>query len=368
MLITIIGGTGALGSYFAYKLSKTEHNVSIIGRKNSQNLKQIAEVGLSVKTSNETDFIPRSSFQYVGAYNYSVFNITQDLLIVSLKQPNFNLRIAQQIMSLTDNHSIIGIISNGLPFYFLQSLNISNKTYIEAVDLQGEMSQTLQTRQIVTIIPIMGAHLESPGRVNITTVTHKIKVEIGSKNETIVEPITQVFNHANINAIPNYHINKAILEKLQFALSINVMSALLDQSNGDVFEAPVTQSYIRYVIKFVNNLAENLGIENLRKFEQFKQSNISKLHFSSMHQDFKTGNFPEVKVIISAPIELAHYFQENGSKTISTKPLEIVEELIIAKSHNISILQSQIEAIYRESTLLLEESLEILGDGNIQYN
>lgn len=118
MQITIFGGTGSLGAYFAYRLVNAGHNVSIIGRENSLNLKQMTEVGLTIKFSNETVFIPSSNFRYVGSYNHSALTVKQDLVIVSLKQPNFDISVAKQIMNLTDNHSIIGVISNGLPFYF----------------------------------------------------------------------------------------------------------------------------------------------------------------------------------------------------------------------------------------------------------
>jgi ketopantoate reductase len=173
MRITIFGGTGSLGAYFAYRLVKAQHNVTIIGRDNSSNLKQIAEVGLTIKFHNETVFLPHSNFGYVGSYNYSLLNIRQDLVIISLKQPSFDINIAHQVMNLTGNASVIAVISNGLPFYFLSGLNLTSKNHIEAVDPNGEILRLMQNRQIMTIMPLMGSNIESPGVIKVVNPQEK---------------------------------------------------------------------------------------------------------------------------------------------------------------------------------------------------
>ncbi|MGB4192119.1 MAG: 2-dehydropantoate 2-reductase N-terminal domain-containing protein [Rickettsiales bacterium] len=372
MLITIIGGTGAIGSYFAYNLAAAGNQVSIVGKEHSKNLQQISESGLTLKTDNGIYFTPNLNFTYIGAYNYSSLVTKQDLLIVSLKQTDFNLEIAKQIVNLTDEHSMIGFISNGIPFYFLKYTSLANKTHLQTIDPEGEINQILSSRNIITIIPLMGSHLESPAVVKITTPLSKIKVDVGSQftNEESLELINQIFDKANINSNYNKNISKAILEKLQFALSINVMSALLNQTNGYVFEAKENQNYILYVIKFVNNLAQNLGIHNLRNYDTFKLANISKLHFSSMHKDMMDCKTPEVKSIISAPLELAYYFQEQGMMHLSTKPLEAAQELILTKNFDIFPSSKQIESIYAESILALKEenitSIEFNNSGLIK--
>jgi len=96
--------------------------VNIIGKENSLNLKQIAESGLTLEFHNETAFIPSYNFGFIGSYDGSILTIKQDLVIVSLKQPSLDIKIANQIMNITDENSVIGVISNGLPFYFLSNL------------------------------------------------------------------------------------------------------------------------------------------------------------------------------------------------------------------------------------------------------
>ncbi len=358
MQITIFGGTGSIGAYFAYRLVKALHNVTIIGRDNSPNLKQIAEIGLTIKFHNETVFVPNSDFAYVGAYNYSTLTVKQDLVIISLKQPTFDITIAQQLINLTDSHSIVGIISNGLPFYFLANFNLGSKTHMEAVDPDGKINQLMQSRQIMTVIPLMGSNIESAGIVKVANHQDKIKTFVGGKfiDQAGLNLISQAFNNSLIPNTISADINKILLEKLQFALAVNVMSALLDQVNGQVFQSESNQNYIRYVITFVNSLAKTLGVENLRDYSVFRALNISEARYSSMHEDITNGKIPEVKVIISAPLELAYHF----NVPVPTKPLELVNELLLAKSNHIPVSLEQIHEIYNEAEL----ALEILGSNN----
>jgi ketopantoate reductase len=173
MQIAIFGGTGSIGAYFAYRLAKAQHNVTIIGRDNSENLKQIAAIGLTIQFHNETVFLPHSTFNFIGAYNYSLLNIKQDMVIVCLKQPNFDVIIAEQIMNLTDAYSAIGIISNGLPFNFLADFNLSSKAHIEATDPEGKILQLMQTREVMNIIPLMGSNTISPGVIKVVNPQNK---------------------------------------------------------------------------------------------------------------------------------------------------------------------------------------------------
>lgn len=360
MKVTIFGGTGSIGAYFAYRLASFKHNVTIIGRESSENLKQIEEVGLTIKFYNETVFAPSSMFTYVGGYNATTLNSTQDFIIVSLKQPNFDFNIAQQIKSLTDNNSIIGVISNGLPFYFLSNFNLGGKDCIESVDAEGKIHQLMQDRKIITIMPLMGSNIESPGAIKVVNIPERIKTFIGG-DVKVSELVSDVLNKALIPNNVSENISKLMLEKLQFALAINVMSALLNKFNGQVFQSEENQDYVRYVIVFVDHLAKALGIEKLRDYQAFKALNISEARYSSMHEDFVKGRTPEIKVIVSSPLELAHHF----NISISTKPIELVESLLLAKVDNIMPSIEKIQEIYDESKLALDArgiEINMLGE------
>jgi ketopantoate reductase len=351
MQVTILGGTGSLGAYFAYHLVKSSHNVTIIGKENSLNLKQIAETGLTLEFCNETVFVPNYSFGFIGSYKNSILTIKQDLVIVSLKQPSLDIKIANQIMNITDENSVIGVISNGLPFYFLSNLNLRFKAHIEAVDLTGEILQLMHTRKIITIMPIMGSNIVAPGVIKVISPPDKIKTIIGAKfiDQMKLELISKAFDDAQIKSTVSNKISKNLLENLEFSLAVNVMSALLDKHNGQVFQDEENQVYIKYVIEFVNNLGNALGIKDLRDYDIFKSLNISEARYSSMHEDYKNAKVPEIKVIVSAPLELSSYL----NLTFPTKPLEIIEELLFFKANNNSVSLEKIQEIYYESELAI---------------
>lgn len=250
-------------------------------------------------------------------------------------------------------------------FIFLAEFNLTSKTYIEAVDGGGEIFQLMQTRQLMTIMPLMGSNIVSPGVIKVVNPQNKIKTFVGGKliDQNKLELISQTLNNSLIPNTISPDINKNFLEKLQFALAINVMSALLDQFNGQVFKSESNQNYVHYIIQFVANLAKALGIENLRDYNAFKALNISEMRYSSMHEDIANGKIPEVKIIISAPLEIAYHF----NLTISTKPLEFVESLMFVKSNNISISLEQIQELNYEVKLALNETevpINILGENS----
>lgn len=236
--IAVIGGTGAVGSYFSTQLTNHPYTeVSIIGRRDSQNLSAVTENGLTLKTSEGEKVFPRSTFHSIDAVGHE----KQDMIIVSLKQPDMTISIAQHIMGLAHGSSIIGFIGNGLPFYFLEGLAVEGKDHIESVDAQGEIISQFKNAQIIGIQPIIAAEILSPGKVQITRPWSKVSVVIGALRKPLdLTLVAALFNASGIPTTVTESIHKIIMEKQQFALAINVLSALLEKTIGEVFDDPNT--------------------------------------------------------------------------------------------------------------------------------
>ena len=345
MEITVFGGTGNLGSYFSANLAG-KSKLKIIGRKNSNNLNHIKKHGIELKFPDKILNIPQEQFNYIGEFHSSAISNKQDLVIVSLKQPDFNMDVAQQIYNITDNNSAIGIISNGLAFNFLYDLKHNQPDpHIESVDPKGEILKILKNRQLFTIIPLMGGNTQSPGIINIINSSNNIRCFIGGNkiDQNMLLKINTIFNEANIHSEMESEINKRILEKLQFALSINTISALLNKHIETVFYDELNRKYILYVTKFIKLLAEALSIKNMRSYKEFIANDLQEPRYSSFHDDIANHKTPEINVIVSAPIELA----KRLTLAISIKPLEMLEEMLTQKSHNITITDQEISNFYR---------------------
>lgn len=361
--ITIIGGTGAVGAYFAKQFLTTGHYVSIIGKKNSDSLNYINKNGLTLMTSEGTQNITKTDFHYVGDFENFPKEEKQNLVIISLKQYDMNDEIARKIVEITNDNSLIGVIANGIPFYFLRNQNF-NKKFFNCIDSQGKIEKQLGNRQIVGIQPVIASQVISPGIINITRPLTAITVALGTpENNRLekVEELNMVFNMAGIKTTVTKTLQRNILEKLQFSLSINTLSAIMEKNIGDVFDSKETQPLIAYSIKLINQISNSLGLGELRNYEQFKSIFITKEHFSSLFHDMKKGKFVEVEGIIGTTVELVEFLTHhhiNKSHFLDLKPLILLKKLLNQKCNKIEINGEQLIALFESCQLALASEIK----------
>lgn len=364
--ITIIGGTGAVGAYFCKQLVQDDHCVSIIGKANSPHLKQIQMDGPKLITSEGTGIMPAKKFNYIGDLAHFPKQYIQDLVIVSLKQYDLSVDIVKQILEITDEHSIIGIIANGLPFYFLRGLNLSKK-YLECVDEGGKIAQLLENRQIIGIQPIIASRIVSPGVIHISRDLTKITVTLGSPEQRItrkMQDLHALFTRAKIATVMTEDgLHKNILEKQQFSLSINTLSGIMKKTIGEIFDSEETQPLIIYSITLINQMAMALNVGALRNYTQFKAIAITKSHFSSLYHDLQEGKPGEVKAIVDALIELAEFLKDNNPLAIpipDLEPLKVLKSLL-TQARTTEASHSQLMKLFdscRTSLSTLAENVE----------
>lgn len=358
--IAIIGGTGSVGAYFAKQLVSAGHCVSIIGRVNSRNLRQIQMKGLTLITSDGKLNIPATEFNYIGDLNHFPNTETQDLVIICLKQFDMSAEIAKKVSEITNGNSLIGIVSNGLPFYFMRGLNFTKK-YLDTIDSGGQITQLLNDRQIMGIQPVIASKVVSPGLVHIIRPLTTITVTLGfpeNFSSRKIEELQELFNKANIKTtVTVTGLRKNILEKLQFALSINTLSAILEKNIGNIFDSEETQILIIYSIKLINQIALRLDLGTLRSYEQFKLITVTKEHFSSLYHDIKEGKPGEVKAIVDATIELVQFLENNNRHEVpmpDVKPLEILRHLLNQKAKNIEVNTLQLTKLFEACHVSLD--------------
>ena len=347
--ITIFGGLGAIGSYFTMQLVDAGHEVTIIGREESEHLKYTENRGLTLFTSEGIKTIPANKFKYIGTFNATLS--PQDLIIVSLKQPDLNLEAAQQIKHLTKQDTIVAIIANGLPFYFMQGLDIGPKKNLNSVDPNSKIINCLQNNNLIGIQPFIAAEIADLGAVKISRPLDKISVVIGSpidpKSKHLVKVAT-IFQNAKINTtICKDKMHKNVLEKLQFALSVNVLSALMARPIDEIFIDPQAQPLIEYVIKLLETIAVGTKVGNLRDYQQFKKLPISKGHYSSLYKDIINHKSNESAAIIGATLELAEYIKtRNDVELPNLQALRYLQQLLERKSQGEKLSKADLDKLF----------------------
>lgn len=327
--ITIVGGTGAVGGYIASKLLSNSQ-LSIIGRSGSPHLLKIQSEGLVVKTSTGDKKTAPTRFKFVGE-DFNKITEKQDFIIVCLKQPHMTAEIAQQIISISDSKTLIAFVSNGVPFFFMNGLN-QKKDHIHSIDYNGKIAHLFKNRNIIFLHPIIASWVKSPGVIEVLTPEDRINFFIAPifSTSSNLEILAQVLNISGIKTeVTDTSAHKIILEKLQFALAINIMSGLLSKSNGDIFYDPELQSFIKYIILLTNSIGKAFNVEGLRGYEQFKKIKITRTHFSSFYHDLKAEKSSEGQGFANATLELLGYIQsQHLGEVPDLSPLLILKSLI----------------------------------------
>ncbi|USO02352.1 MAG: ketopantoate reductase family protein [Alphaproteobacteria bacterium] len=321
--ISIVGGAGAVGSYFSTKLTSCDNEVSIIG-KAEKNLKYIKKHGLKVKTSEGLIHLKPQRFCYVGNLLDAQLPY-QDIVIVSLKQPDVTLKVAKQLKRLSNKETIFIFIGNGLPFYFLKDLRLTKK-HLDCIDSDGKIERLFQDNIIFGMQPFIAAKKTFTGETEITRPFDKISVIIGSsQNSKALQKIYEVFEKATI-PIKTENFHKMTLEKLQFALAINTLSAIMEKTTGEVFEDPNAQSFIKYTINILQEISDKINAGHLRDYQTFKVLPITKGHYSSMYNDLKQNRSIEKAAILDATLELCELL---NLKNLA--PLKRLQAILAAK-------------------------------------
>jgi ketopantoate reductase len=332
----LIVGPGGVGAYFVRMLSHKGADFRAVVSSFGKHSTQIAAHGLRVITSVGESIIPSDYFSKALPLDSS-----QDVVLISIKQPNLDVKLIEGVLSSIKAHGIIAIISNGLPFYFPNGLSIQGKTHLDAVDPGGWLQQMTAAECIVGVLPVIASHISEPGVVNINRPLNKISVTIGSPENTNcnldrVEHFTQLLREAGLNIIVTKNLHLEILKKEQFSLAVLTQSALFNKTLGEIYESQEYHPFMKYSIELVNYLAQQLGIGALRSYEEMMAIPITKAHYASMCTDINEDKIPEVKVILHTVMELADHFE-----VPCTKPMQLMNTFLQNRidDHMISALQ-----------------------------
>jgi 2-dehydropantoate 2-reductase len=349
--IAIIGGVGAVGAYFSAKLVKSS-NLSILGRKHSAHLSQIQKDGLTVITSSGKTTTLAAYFSYVGE-SYTDISRLQDIVFLSLKQPDITAGVAAQILRISAPDALIVFVGNGIPPFFMQGLE-QPKTHIEAVDPGGKIAQLFSSCSVVLLCPTIAANIQSCGVVKVSRPEEKIKVSLATTSMVRpknLERLLRLLNAAGIaTEISDGQAHRMVLEKLQFALSVNMMSGVLNKPLGDIFYAPEFQPLLRYIVAVIGAVGDALKIKGVRSYEQFAKTEVTRTHFSSFYKDLVAGKTTEANAFLGATLELADFTRSQELGTLpDLSPLLKLKALVDKRIDGGVISDEELQVLLRSA-------------------
>jgi ketopantoate reductase len=354
--VVLIGGTGAVGSYFALKLSENSHNlVSIIGRERSDRLFSVQKDGFRIIASDGMYHISPKKFSFIGN-KYNSVQI-QDVIIVTLKQYDLTEEVAEQIRSISDENTLIGIVSNGIPFFFPYGLE-RNRKLISNLDEGGRLRDAFKDRKVFYIEPYMGAEVVDLNSTRIYLPLSQISVNLAQVSENIkkgeVLALNRMLSSSGIK-VKNLErkFQEYILEKLEYTLSVELIATLTESTSYEVFDNKNYEFYQRYVNDLIGSIGEYVGIKKLRSFESFKNLNVVKGFSSSLDSDHKVGENKEINLILDSTIEIAENMNKNRKENyINIEPLRRIKNFFKKKGDkNYKFLEKQLLEDLRNTIL-----------------
>ena len=157
MINICIFGAGAIGGYLGCCLSKAGANVSLIAR--GAHKEAIENNGLTL-ISNESS----ENFNLKVTDNPNDLN-TQDYIILAVKAHAIS-NIVTSLQPLLNNKTTVLSAVNGLPWWYFYKANSQTKlenSYIESVDPNGLIWDTIDPKRALGCVVYPACEIEKPG-------------------------------------------------------------------------------------------------------------------------------------------------------------------------------------------------------------
>ncbi len=276
MKISIIG-SGAMGSLFGGKLSKSGEDV-ILYDVNEAHINRVNQKGLSIHSTATGETL----VVYPRATKDPEETRGSDIFIIFVKSTITEL-VVKQFSSFADNSSIVITLQNGL----------GNEEIIRNI-MGKEMVAAGVTSQ--------GATFLGPGEINHAGngPTHLC---MSDKHNEKLKPFVETLNKAGFEADIEDNIENLVWSKLIINVGINALTAITNLENGRLLEFQDLKSIMDDLVAEGVAVAAKKGVtltfpDPLQTV--FDVAGKTAKNRSSMLQDFDRGNRTEIDFINGA--------------------------------------------------------------------
>ncbi len=282
-------GIGGVGGYVGAKLAAHYHgtdNVKIIFFARGENEAAIKNNGLKLITGNEEIICQPSVVTSV------VEEIGQaDLIICCVK--NYNLDESIRLLKPAVKQSTI----------FLPLLN--------GLDAPQKIKKIYPYATVADGCIYLVARLIAPGIVQQFGNTNQLWFGMSGKRNADFEMIESVISAAGINVAYTQEIEQVCWEKYFLISTIATLTSYLDASIGDVLN---NGNYKEMLLGLMGELLQTAIANGVTLPVDIVEKTISKLSampyasITSMHADFKKGNFTELSSLTGYVVSLARQY------------------------------------------------------------
>lgn len=300
--------------------------ISILGKSGSNSLLAMQTRGIKLYTrrNGQQEIIEIQPNEFFVTGNVLAIP-TQDHIFVSTKTYSYDETLLESIQVLQKEKSNVIFGQNGIPWWFLPSLAMTNRDVGVAIEsgrlhfsqMNNRFAQAIGLENTIgCVLNIACKGVENPDggySYFLSTPIENISIPLDRatrSHDNRLLNLQRIFRNAGINtACREGDIFLEVLLKLQINEAINGLSTITGETIGEMMEDAGRRNLIFALAAEVNEAALRLLGKPLRNNERlFFRLESSFPHLTSMATDFNSGKQLEIDSIYHEPIELAECF------------------------------------------------------------
>ena len=293
----LIAGAGAIGAYIGARMAQAGFDVTLFAR--GPHLRAMQERGVQVKSS-EGDFVARptiaSSLSDVGPV---------DVVFLGVKAHGLP-QLAPQLSPVLGPDTTVVSTQNGIPWWYFQGFGGEwEGLRLERVDPGGVISSAIEARRVVGSIVYFSTEITAPGVIQHIEGN---RISLGEPDGTRSDrsrQIAEALIASGLRCPVSTRLRHEIWVKAMGNASFNPVSALTRATLAQMIRDPGVCSVIRNIMREVEAVAQNLGMELPVSIDQ-RIAGAEKVgeHKTSMLQDLEAGRPLELEALVGAVVEL----------------------------------------------------------------
>ena len=328
MINICIFGAGAIGGYLGCCLSKAGANVSLIAR--GAHKEAIEKDGLTLILNEDSE-----NFNLKVTDNTNDLN-TQDYIILAVKAHAIS-NIVTSLQPLLNNKTTVLSAVNGLPWWYFYKANSQTKlenSYIESVDPNGLIWDTIDPKRALGCVVYPACEIEKPGVIKHIKGNRFSLGEPDGVNSERLKILSNLLIAGGLKAPQKKRIRDEIWIKLWGNCSFNPLSAITGASLDVIGNDQGSRMLITQLMEECQNVGQALGIKfNVSIEDRINGATSIIGHKPSTRQDIEMKRPLEIDPIMSAIIEI-------GQKlNIPTPMLKNINAILKLKADYLGLYQ-----------------------------
>ena len=298
MKICVVGA-GSIGGLLGVKLHNLGEDVTLIAR--GAHLAAIRNDGLKLLMN---DGAVETAVGVKATDNMGELE-THDLVILGVKAHQIE-PIADDVARLLGPESVLLTTQNGIPWWYFQKHGGEHEGRpIEAVDPNGRIANTIDSKHIVGCIAYPAAEITQPGIIrHVEGYRFPVGELDGSETERI-QTISALLVKAGFKSPILSDLRSELWLKLWGNLTFNPISALTHSTLVDICQFIPSRQLAAEMMTEAQQVAHELGVDfRVSLDKRIEGAEKVGKHKTSMLQDLEAGKGMEIESLIGAVAEL----------------------------------------------------------------